>query len=390
MATPNFIKDFVGFDAMQTGIVVQDFPHYVIGATYAPQITTGTGKFAGQGLSCNRAPSTTVGVGIQRQFPSTSVMINTPNTSDPANKALWQWSGWLRIDTIAATLAASPIVSLTSSGSASTAAIPLIGVLNNTSNGLNLVFPTNMSSLASLATSPTLVAIQTGLYYFISIRITSGMATSQIRASYVVSGATIVDNGTITMTATPTGTNPVNRWQQHSSTNYTYTLDDVTVQTVNGTDADWPGGFTDEVPNLPVGAGDMPVMTPRRVYLASATANGSINEWESSNSEVPNYQAATNGVDFVQATDSGQTDLYKFTVDAGATDILAVNYNASSNKYLSVNPSLKYTSAGSQVDNPGVPQKGSNRILTVVEQADTDTPWTVASFEAAEFGQISL
>lgn len=392
MATPLFIKDTFGMEADPVGILAQNYPNYVPNPANAPQISAGTGKFNGQGLSCNRAASATFAVGFQREFQSTGLITNTvtAGAANNAQKSLFAWSGWLRVDTVAASLAASPIISLTSSALANTTNLPLMGILNNTTNGLNLVFPINYSSFA---TTPVLVAIQTGLYYFIVIRVSGAVAANTLQTSVTVSGATIRDNLATTYSSNLFTTNTINRWQGHTSTAVTYTLDDASVQEVDGTSAAWPSGFNAGEANLPVsGANTMPLMLPARSYPLPLSADGSITQWTSSASGVPNYLAVSNGTDFVQATDSGQTDLYTMnpTTTPAMTGIRAVQITETSEKFLSVKPVLKYAAADATTTDFDVVSKNTRRIIAVKEQGAGDTAFTPATLATLETGNTSL
>lgn len=392
MATPNFIKDTFGMEADPVGILARNFPNYAPSAAYTPQITAGTGKFAGQGLSVNRAPSATFAVSFQREFASTGLITNTvtAGAANNAQKSLFEWSGWIQINTVATTVAATPLISLAAGALAYTTNLPLFGIQNNTSIGLNLVFPTNYSSFA---TSPTLVAVQTGLYYFVVVRVTGATAANTLMTSVTVSGATIRDNLATTYSSNLFTTNVVNRWQTSNSTAVTYTLDDVSMQQVDGSSALWPSGFTSGEANLPaLGANTIPLMPPVRSYPRALTANGSVNQWTPS-SAIPNYQAAASSTEFVQATDSGQTDLYKF--DPAATvppmsGIKAVQITETSAKFLSVNPQLKFAAADAATTNFDVVAKNTQRIIAVKEQGAGDLAFTPSTLITLEVGNTSL
>lgn len=391
MAIVNFIKDTFGMEADPVGILAQNFPNYTPNAPYTPQITAGTGKFSGQGLSCNRAPSATFSVGFQREFQSTGTITNTVSAgaANNAQKSLFAWSGWIRINSVGNNLAATPIISLASGSLANTTNLPLMGLLNTSANGTNLVFPTNYSSFA---TSPVLVAIQTNQYYFVVIRVSGAVAANTLQTSVTVSGAVIRDNAATTLSSNIFSGNVVNRWQEHHSTNAVFELDDVSMQEVDGTSTLWPAGFTGSDANLPIlGSNDMPLMAPARSYKLPVNANGSIIEWDPSNPALPNWENASNGTDFVQALDSGKTDLYKFdpTVTPPLAGIRAVQITETSEKFLSVNPQLKFAAADPSTSDFDVVAKNTKRIIAVKEQgaAAAFTPATLATLEV---GNISL
>jgi len=399
MSIVNFIKDTFGMEADPTGVLAQNYPNYTPNPTYTPEITAGTGKFGGRGLACARAPSATAGIGFLREFQSTGVITNAVTAGQNAQKTLFAWSGWVRIDTVAATVAATPMVFLTSSSLAPTATaniIPLFGILNNTTNGLNLVFPTNYSSFA---TSPVLVAVQTGLYYFVVVRVTGATAANTLQTSVTVSGATIRDNLATTLSATTFNTSVINRWGEIHSTAFTFTLDDCTMQQVDGTSVDrngtllWPAGFTDGEANLPAqGSNDMPLMPPVRSFPMPLNANGSVSQWTPSDSGKQNWECAASDTDFVQATDSGQIDLYKFDTSLfpDIQNIKAVQITETSEKFLSVNPQLKYQAADATTVNFDVVGKNTQRIIAVQEQSASDTPFNLTNLALLEVGNVSL
>ncbi|MNL35576.1 hypothetical protein D3C87_1576170 [compost metagenome] len=134
----------------------------------------------------------------------------------------------------------------------------------------------------------------------------------------------------------------------------------------------------------------MPLMPPVRSWPRPLISNGSVNQWESSSG--PNYQAAASSTEFVQATDSGQVDLYKFdpTTVPALSGIKAVQITETSAKFLSVNPQLKYTAADGATTNFDVVSKNTQRIIAVKEQGSGDAAFTPATLATLEVGNVSL
>ena len=383
MATPNFIAAAEGFDIYTDGVIAQDWPWFTGTAANTGQITSGTGTFTGKSLTMNRG-ATALTLGQTYQFPNGGTFQR--NNTATNGKSLYGINFWIRIDAVQATLAGSNLLYLTSS--ANTAQVlPLLGILNNTTNGLNLLFP---STVASIATTPYMMAIQTGVWYWISIRF-AVYPNAQLRATYVVNGIPIQENVALAFATDPISTNVCNRLAfMGGTTNVTYSMDDLVIQAVNGSMSTWPSGFTTGTPNDPA-INDLPLLSPRRIYAIPANANGSVTEWTPTNG-LPNWQAATQAGESVEALDAELTDLYKFDVPPTATltDVVGVVARASTNKYLSVTPTMKQTAASAQVDSPGVVTKNTSRFISVQEQTPDNQAWTTALIEGAEFGQKSL
>ncbi|QDH83706.1 hypothetical protein [Achromobacter phage Motura] len=392
MARPKKIASFQTWNDLPLGIIQQRHPFYVLDATRTPQVTTGTGKYPGYGLSVNRAPSATTAAAMRVRFPSTGILNNGSGSAN-ANKALFQWAGWVRFNTVANTLAAQPVIGIGSSATAATVFSSIIGILNNTTNGLNLLFPTNLSAIG---TSPIMVAIQLGVYYWIDVRLycdNTAVAADRVKATYRISGATVADNVSVTLIAGTSPNNVTDSWLPFSSTSFDYSLSVQTMSAVSGADADWPPGFTTGTANSAVsGANTLPEMKPQQFGKLTADADGSIIQWQSSAPGVDNYVAATNGTDFVQALQSDETDLYKFVPPVGVTlaNVNAVKYRLQTNKYMSVLPSMKDTAADPLQTGNGVVDRGIGALSMIVEQGKDDTAWTDASIRAAEFGQTSV
>lgn len=384
MSTPNVLKASEGFDIYPDGVMIQDWPWTVSGGgATTPTVASGAGVFGGKALSFNRG--TTYAEALRYRFPSTGMLIR--NNATNAGKSVWGYNIWYRCDTIPTNTVVNTITSLGTSANAAQL-MPILGLSNTVANGLQLAFP---STVANLTTSPYQMAIQTGVWYWISIRFVV-FPNAQLFASYTVNGIPIQDNVPITFGSDPFSTNIVDQIVMFGGGVLgTYSEDDFVMQTSSGADADWPPGNTAGTANNPT-INSVTNLTPRRIYAIPITANGSITEWTPSDPLLENWEAATQTGESVEALDADQTDLYKGTVPGGATitDCIGVVARASTNKYLSVQPSMKETAAGAVVNNPGVVSKGTARFISVQEQTPSNTVWTPTLINDAEFGQTSL
>jgi hypothetical protein len=377
-----------GFDKYSTGIVGANFPWFPGVTANTAQITAGTGAFPtgtpNNALSMNRG-ATALTQGLTYQFPSNATFQR--NNTATNGKALFAFNSWVRVDSAATTIAASNLLTLTTSTNTALA-VPLLGISNDTTNGLNLLMP---STVAGISTSPYRIAIATAVYHWMTVKF-AVYPNAQMKASYYIDTIPIQENVSITFGSDPLSTNIMNRLGIWSGTTAcSWSLDDMVIQCVDGSDPTWPSGFTGGVPNDP-NLTDLPTLTPRRIPKLTATADGSLTQWTSDDGTTPNWEAATTSGHFVQAADSGLTDLYKFEVPAGivVSDCTGIIVSANTNKYLSVEPATKDNSGASLVNNPGLVSKGVSSFQTVLEQTQANQTWTTALIEGAEFGQTSL
>lgn len=384
MSTPNVLKAAEGLDIYPDGVIAQDWPWTVSGGGLTtPQIVSGAGPFGTKVLSFNRG--TTYAEGLRYRFPSTGMW--TRNNATTAGKSVFGFNMWYRCDTVPTTTTTTPIVAWgTTAASAQT--IPLLGISQTSGGGTQLAFP---STVASIATSPYLFPINTGVWYWVSIRFIV-YPNAQCFASYTVSGVPLQDNVPITFGSDPMGTNICNQIVGYGGGVLgTWSMDDMLIQASSGADADWPPGFTTGVPNNPVMA-SITNITPRQISLGTISGDGSFSQWTPDTIGLPNWQAATQPGHNVEALDANLTDTYKATVSSSVTltDCIGVVVRATTNKYLNVEPATKDSSASAQVNNPGVVSKGTSRFISLMERNQADQVWTKTTIEAAEFGQHSI
>lgn len=384
MGTPNVMKAAEGFDIYPDGLLVQDWPWTVLPAgTNTPQIVAGAGVFGGKSLAFNRG--TTFGEACRYRFPSTAQWMR--NSASASGKAVFGFNAWFRQETLPTNTTVNALASWGTTAN-SAQLLPLLGISNTVANGLQLAFP---STVAAIGTSPYQMAVSLNVWYWLSLRFIV-YPNAQCFASYTVNGIPIQENVPITFGSDPVSTNVVNQIVFNGGgVAGTYSLDDMVIQESSGADTDWPAGFTTGTPNSPTMT-SITNLSPRRIYPIPVTGNGSVNQWTPDDELLQNWQAATQTGHSVEALDADLTDLYKATVGAGdtITDCIGVIARASTNKYLNVEPSTKDTSAGPQVNNPGVVSKGTAKFVAVMEQTQADQPWTEALIEGAEFGQHSL
>jgi hypothetical protein len=366
MATiPQYIADFDGFDGYQTGTVVTNYPWTVTNASFVGSITGGAGAFGTNALVVPVSASNTGGT--QYQFPSTMQPIKAGSVSQ-----VFSWSGWISVGT--PTVAASDIiVGMGSTATPTSGGIGILGLSYSTTTGLNLLFGSTLSSVIS---TPYTFAIQPNTYYWVSIAMSfgSGLCT----ATYAIGGTAIQTNVSISWPADYfTAGQFANTIRFATSRIAATSYDDIVVQAVSSSDANWPGGTVQ--PSL------VPAMPPQQVRNGVAVSNGPILQWAASGA-LPNYQSATDlsGANTVIASDVSQTDLYNWTA-TGATSIKALRYKGNSSRYGNVNPQ-QYISAV-QSNFPLI-NFGPSRFIGISENDGTNA-WTATSVAAASFGQES-
>ncbi len=384
MATPNILKAAEGFDIYQTGPLVTNYPWKVITSANVPQIATGAGVFGGSALVFNQGSAN--GQAIAYQFPSSGQFMR--NSAANTGVFMYGVNLWFQCTVAPTTTTALPIVQW-STMSATTSVIPAIGIMNPTSGGLQLALA---STVAGIATSPYTVPISTGTWYWISA-VFVGYPNAQLYASYTVNSVPVQQNISLTFGSDPLSTNICNSlvFYGGGTSLGQYKIDDLVIQASSGADTDWPPGnggtSTPTVPNI----ANFPIISPRQIFAVPYTANGSITQWSTSDGVTPNYEAVQTSGEYVQATASGQTDLYKISADSiPLTDCIGIVQRANSNKYLSIGPSMKTTSGSSVIQNPGVVAKGVSSFITVQEQNVGNATWDAAGLDAAEFGQTAL
>lgn len=363
MATvPKYVVSAEGFNKYPAGALATNFPWTILNAPTAGQIQNSTGAFGGNALSfaiatSNSAPSMT--------YSYLSTMNPVRATG---NDCVITWSGYVNVG-VPQVVGTQQILSM---GNASTG-YALMAILNSTATGLNLAFPSTINNINS---SPFLFAISPNTYYWVTITIAFNGSTSAANATYTINGNVIQSNVSLGWTASVLN-NIIDTIGLWSGSVAAWMLDDMVIQGVSSTDANWPGGAATVsiTPQLP----------PREITDAVAIADGPIIQMTPSGAE-PNWQSATDatGANFVTATATGQTDLYEWT-DTGATDITCIVYRGSSNRWSNLVPQVSV--GGTQSSFPAV-NSGASRFIGVSENDGTDD-WTAASIAAAFFGQES-
>lgn len=372
-----FIVGSEGLDIYPNG-VLSTFPFTNMGAN-AGVVSSGSGAFATNGLSFNTG--TTWALAYLYSIINGGSMQHSGTAGN--NKLLMGFNTWIRIDSVAATVNPQVLIGFMSSANASLN-FPVLGVLNNSTNGLNLLFPT---STTALSTSSKMMAIQTNLYYWLSIRF--AVDTNTIIADYYVNGVPVYTSINLTFTSDPLGNNTIDSVGFFgNNSGCAYTLDDFHVQMVNGGMSNWPAGSTSGNPN-PAILTDIPVITPRRIYTSTLISNGSENDWTPSNGSLQNYQAVLSGTDFVESLNPGDIDLYKINVDPAISNPISIATRLNSNKTLNVNPVTRETST-SNIVTSGITNKGIGTILSIQETSPSGSTWTNANLKNAEFGEQSI
>lgn len=370
-----------GFDIYDDGPIKTEYPWRRGGTNNIPTITSGMGAFEStKGLTFNTGTGHTVGA--YYTIPNLGTYGGT-NGSAASDKHLFGLNFWIRINSVLPSLSNTAILGRNNTR------FQYLGISNNASEGLSLLFPTTMNTTSGVTSAPLKMSIELNQYYWVSLRFSFN--NGEFRGSYAVNGIVVFDDVVIT----PNSSNYAVTQElcmYGNNAQFNYSLDDLVIQSSNGSLMDWPAGFIAGVPNK-AQLSDLNLVSPRRIFLANAISNGSVNEWESSNPELQNFEAVTSEDAFVEALNSDQTDLYKFQVDNnGVTvnDVLAVTARFNSNKYRNVEPSVRGSVESPIIHNPGVSTKGAKLNISVQETAPDGTKWTVEKIEQTEFGQHSL
>lgn len=368
----NFLRTAEGFDIYSSGnIATTNFPWYVVDATRTGNVTSAGGVFGGNALVFSGGTTTSTN-GLDYQYATTA----NPSSSatSAGTKAMFGFGFWF--NATAATAGTTQVL-LQLGSSTTTGQYSMLGYTYAAGN-LSLIFPTN----TTFTTSPFSYPILTNAWYWIDIRWVVNSSPASWTYSYRVNDVEVA-TGTLTWGSNLIAAgNPWNRFRFNTNSQINYRIDDMVIRAVSNADTDY--AIAGGTPALT----DIPFMTARRIYAASATGNGTQNDWASSDGgTTPNWQAATDptGVKYVVASDVNQTDLYKWSVSGSPTDIQGVVYRGASQKFSSVQPVKK---VGSTVSNMTV-GSGANRFIAVAEN-DGSSAWTSSSIAAAEFGQKSI
>lgn len=376
----NFIADYDGMDWLPAGKLSTRYPWSQIGAQTG-SIVEGGGAFLGNnGLTMDATGN--LAQCLTFAFPNfgTFQRNNTANNG----KALYGYGSWIRIDSVAATLAPTTLIGFSSLLTAGV--IPLVVVSNSTALKLELCLPTNLTTPAS---NPLKVSLQVGTNYWFYAKYAI-YPNGNIRASYYLNNIPIQENLTITMTTDPLSTSPMDRVVFYGGvTQCQYSVDDVVVQAVHGDEADWPSGFTASVPNNP-NITDLPIISSRRIREMELIANGSQNDFRSTEESLPNYEAAKSTTAKVQSTARDQTELYKVDATASMTDIMAVKFQINTDTYFSLTSATKDQAVDATSSGVGVINRGGSTLSYVLEETVNGEAWDNDKIADAEFGLKTL
>jgi hypothetical protein len=375
----NFVAAVEGFDIYPNGTLPANYPWFITDSTKAAQINLTAGAFGGAALTFpTTGAGSTLSSGTEYQFPSTMRMIRGTTNG---NMGVFSVNMWLNINTM--TTGSGTLLSMGTAGIPGSI-MPLLNVSQSSSAGVNLQFVTNVNSPTS---SPFNFNVQLNTYYWIQLQYayySTGAAatTGVLLGSFSVNGTSFLTDQPITWSADVFAAGQVmNRMKFGASNFISYFIDDMVIQAVSNSDANWPlGAGVNPTPE------SIPAMSARRVFVGTATANGSLTQLTPSGSE-PNWQSATDptGDNFVTATAAGQTDTYKWTAPA-LSDVRAVVVKGNSNRYSNLQGSFKTSSGGSLVQmNTNF---GPSRYVSISEN-DGANAWTQTSIEAGEFGETS-
>ncbi len=366
-AAPQFLAGAEGFDIYAAGVIGAAFPWYVDNASFAGAITASVGAFGGNALKFAVAASNTAG--MEYQFPSTMQVMRSLGTA--GGSGAFGVCGWISLGTATGTVATDILMAIGTSA-LSTELYPLIGQSYSVASGLQLVFP---STVVNLTTTPNVFAVTPNTYYWVGVYF-SYSPTGVMKMTVTINGATVFTDLTITWAADQfVAGQIVNRLKLYSGVVASWMIDDMIIQAVSSADTLYPGGTpTPET---------IPQFSPRQISLATATGNGTVNQWAASGAE-PNWQSATDptGVNYVVASAANQSDRYKWTTSA--SDIKAVIYKGKSNRYAQVSP----VSYNGTTQTTMATTNGPSEFIGISENDGTNL-WTAASIGSGEFGQIS-
>lgn len=355
-----------GFDIYSAGSISNAYPWKVVNSSYNGSIVSSAGKFGGNKLAFT-STNTSPAIGTSYNFPSTVTMTRTGGT------AFIAFSGWIFVDAVTTT-GNYKLVSVGSSSDTSKY-YDILGVSRSSTGDLTLIFPSNIQDITS---SPVAFPVTASNSYWVDIKI-AWYPTGNMTASYEINGGKFTTDRVITWATDSLGANAtVNMFHFWSSSVYSWGIDDMIIQNCSSFDANWSMG------TMPVSS-NVPSLGPRQIFPVTVTGNGSQNDWESSNNNVPNYQAATNGTDSISTQTSGAIDLYTVAVDSGILDVSAVIVRGSGQKPGNVLPIAK---SGSTLST-SVSNGGGTEFVGILE-TNNGTQWTASSINSGEFGLKGL
>lgn len=375
-----FIADFDGLNVLPNGKLTTRYPWSQVG-TQTGSIVAGAGAFTGaKGLTMDATGN--LAQCLTYAFPNfgTFQRNNTSNTG----KGLYGFGTWLRIDSAATTLAATTLIGFSSLLTAGV--IPLVVVTKSVALGLELCFPTNLTTPAS---NPIKVGLTEGTNYWFYAKYAI-YPNGQIRASYYLNNIPVQENLTITMTTDPLSTSPMDRVVFFGGTTQCqYTVDDIVVQAVHGDRADWPAGFNGAIPNDPL-ITQLPMVSSRRVRDLDLIANGSVNQFTSTDPLLQNWEAAKSTTAKVQSTARDQVDLYKVNATAQMNDIMAVKFQIVTDTYFSLTSAMKDKAADPVSSAVGILNRGGSALSYVMEKTHNGEAWDNTKITDGEFGLKTL
>lgn len=369
MATKTYLTAAEGFDIYPNGpISTTDYPWTVSAQASTGTIVANVGAFANAKALAFTGGTTVAASGLQYNYPAN--LRSGFGTTAATDRGVLGIGFWFNMNqmTAAATHWLMRLGSSTVAGFYN-----VFGVTAATPSAASMMF-------LSPSGSPVTYPIATNTYYWVDIRFAIDSETQTWRYEYRVNNETIA-TGLVPWTelSVPAGNN-LNKLYFYVAEQLQWRIDDLVVRSACAADANWEG-------SRPVALADIAFMNARRIYLADAVSNGSINQWSSSVEGVPNYEAATDltGTAYVSASDGDQTDLYKFEVPVGTTpaDINGLIYRGTDARLGAVNPQIK--EPGGVQSNMSPQSFGASRFIGLSE-SNNGVSWTPASIAAAEFG----
>lgn len=358
-----FITGVNGFDNLSTGVLQSKGFWLQKDAVSGASIDTG-GVFGG-----NRLHFTNNGlanaVKLERLIPAVMQLLRA--SSNPAGTGIFSASFWFQ------------------PGSGATGLVPLLAIgdainkydlfgYSNAGNGV-LYFPSNFNNLSD---NPITLNLQNSDPVWVTLSF-AYWPMGRIVASYSINTYFRKSNFQLSWASDAlTGAGYVDRFKFYQGS-YDYSIDDLVLQTVISSDSAWPVTSG----NNPA-PGNIGILGPRRIYNATATGNGAVDNWEPSAGQ--NYQAATSKTGDYVLTDNivNATDLYQWAVDSGVTDVNAVQLSGKATvpSMIQVVASNNGTvGAIRNVNGHTAPQ-----AFEAVAETDGTNPWTAASVNAAQFG----
>lgn len=379
-----YISGAEGFDIYSAGTLANNgFPWAVMNATLAPQILALQGAFGGNALTfpTSGAPSSLT-LGSTYTFQSTMSPIRGKTSG--GGSGAFAINFWLYVSSMTDATSGT-LLGLGSSANIALT-LPLLNISKSSTAGLNLQFTTNVNSPSS---SPINYQIQLQSWYWVSISFayystSTTASTGTFYTSVSVNNSPVITDTQMTWNTDVFSSGQIaNLLQFYGSSNISYYLDDLIIQSVSSADSSWPvasGSYPtpETIPNLP----------SRRIWAIQATGAGSNSQWTPSGSE-PNWQSATDptGTNYVTATDTGQVDTYVWNCPA-INDVNAVVMRGNTSRYQNVT-AVECDTLGSTPKPMKLTYNGPSGYISISETNSTGAAWTTSTINGAEFGQTS-